>query len=150
MKIKDVIKNKKNNIVFRINLNKTLCEAVEVFTNHRIGSLIVENDGGHIEGIVTEKDILKVCRELEGDVSEQKVKNAMTPAEDLITVNEDDHIDKAMEIITENRIKHLPVFKDKHLIGLVSIGDLVKAMLDRSRKETQRLQDYISGDYPEE
>jgi CBS domain-containing protein len=74
----------------------------------------------------------------------------MTPAEDLITISESDPINKAMEIMTENRIKHLPVFKENKLVGLVSIGDLVKSMLEKSRQETKRLQDYISGDYPEE
>lgn len=150
MRIKDVLKQKKEKVVYRINTNKTLCNAAKIFTEHRIGSLIVENDDGTIAGIITEKDILKICRDRKGDVSQQLVKNAMTPFEELITVSENDPINKAMEIMTDNRIKHLPVFKENKLVGLVSIGDLVKSMLEKSRKETKRLQDYISGDYPEE
>lgn len=150
MKIKDVLKQKKDNNVYRINSNKTLCNAAKIFTDHRIGSLIVENDDEEIVGIITEKDILKICRDRKGDISQQLVQNAMTPADDLITISENDQINRAMSLMTDSRIKHLPVFKENRLVGMVSIGDLVKSMLDKSRKETKRLQDYISGDYPEE
>ncbi|MBS3741220.1 MAG: CBS domain-containing protein [Candidatus Cloacimonetes bacterium] len=150
MKIKDVLHNKKSNKIFRINKDKTLCEAMEIFAHHRIRSLIVENDKEEVVGIITEKDVLRVCEKVHGNVKGRKVKDAMTPADKMETINREEPIDKAMQIMTEKRVAHLPVFKDKVLVGIVSIGDLIKSLLDKSRKETKRLQDYIAGKYPKE
>jgi|SRR6056297_2578206 len=150
MNIKDVLHNKKSNKIFKINQAKTLCDAMGFFADHSIRSLIVEDHKAEVVGIVTEKDVLRVCKKVHGNVQGQKVKDAMTPADKMETINRDDPIDKAMHIMTEKRVAHLPVFKDKVLVGIVSIGDLIKSLLDKSRKETKRLQDYITGAYPKE
>lgn len=150
MKIKDVLKNKNSEKILSINSGETLCNAMGIFAENNVRSLIVENDKKEVMGIVTEKDVLLLCHKLDGDIKNQKVKKAMTPKDKMWTVRRDDSIDKAMQIMTDERVSHLPVFKDGNLVGLVSIGDLIKAMLDKSRKETKRLQDYLSGDYPKE
>lgn len=150
MKIKDVLRNKNNEEIFSINQNKTLCDAMGFFAEHRVRSLIVKNDQKKVVGIITEKDVLRVCHNLDGNIKNQKIEKAMTPRDKMWTMKRDDPIDKAMQIMTDERVAHLPVFKNEVLVGLVSIGDLIKAMLDKSRKETKRLQDYISGAYPEE
>ena len=74
----------------------------------------------------------------------------MTASEDLIMATPTDSVQYAMAMMTEHRIKHIPVFEEGHLAGLISIGDAVKAMLDQSAQQTRRLKDYITGAYPEE
>jgi len=73
----------------------------------------------------------------------------MTPANKLIVASLKDNIKYVMAMMTEHRIKHMPVMKKDRLVGHISIGDVIKALLDRSQQETKRLQDYISGKYPE-
>jgi len=150
MKIKDVLRNKNSDKILSIDQNKTLCDAMGFFAEHRVRSLIVEDEQKNVVGLVTEKDVLRVCHKLDGNIKDQKIEKAMTPKAKMWTIRRDDPIDKAMQIMTDERVAHLPVFKEDILVGLVSIGDLIKAMLDKSRKETKRLQDYISGAYPKE
>ncbi|RKY57939.1 MAG: hypothetical protein DRP96_09205 [Candidatus Neomarinimicrobiota bacterium] len=82
-------------------------------------------------------------------MAHKKVSEIMTPANKLIVASLKDNIKYVMAMMTEHRIKHMPVMKKDRLVGHISIGDVVKALLDRSQQETKRLQDYISGKYPE-
>jgi len=148
MKVADILKVKGTNVV-TVNTTDKVCDTMKLMTSHKIGSVIVKDEDGAIAGIMTERDVLRCHRE-EKDVTQKKVSEIMTPADKLIVASMTDSIQYVMAMMTEYRIKHMPVMKKGQLAGIVSIGDVVKALLDRSQQETKRLQDYIAGKYPEE
>lgn len=142
MKVKDIIKNKGPE-VFTISEEKTLWEALKILVNNNIGVLLVLNLDAKITGILSERDILREVYKNPETYRDKLVKEVMTS--NLIIVEPDDDIDYVESIMTENRIRHLPVVKEKILVGLISIGDIVKAQLSGSRYENKYLRDYISG-----
>ena len=146
MKIKDILKSKGYE-VFTINENEKVCEASHKLTEYKVGALMVTNDKGDISGILSERDILK-C-DLSTSLTDKIVKDIMTPAEKLIVATPDDDIKYAMNIMTEKRIKHLPVFSKDKMEGIISIGDVVKAQLDNSEFEAKTYLDYILGKLPQ-
>ena len=148
MKVADIL-NKKGNEVFSVKKTEMVCDTVKLMSKHKIGSIMVVDEQGAIAGILTERDVL-CCIQDATKVVHKVVSEIMTPADKLIVASLNDNIQYVMAMMTEHRIKHMPVMKEDQLVGLVSIGDVIKALLDRSQQETKRLQDYISGKYPEE
>jgi len=148
MKVADIL-SKKGSEVFSIKSTEMVCDAVKLMSAHKIGSVIAVNDQGEIAGILTERDVL-CCIQDAKKVVYKTVGEIMTPADKLVVASSDDNIQYVMAMMTEHRIKHMPVMKNDQLVGLISIGDVVKASLDQSRQQTKRLQDYIAGKYPEE
>jgi len=148
MKINEILKSKGHDVA-TINQNEKVCTAIKTFKNKRIGSLMVFDDSGKISGIITEHDIIR-CNPDEEDIFDKKISALMTPFSELIIVTPDDTVQYAMSIMTNERIKHLPVMNGDKLAGMMSIGDAVKSLLEQSQRETKRLQDYISGKYPAE
>lgn len=142
MKVRDILKNKGPE-VYTIGIEKQLRDAVEVLTRNNIGVLIVISDNAKIEGIISERDILKACYNNPDSFLDFKVKDFMTKK--LLIAEPDDDIDYVQKIMTENRIRHLPVLHNKILVGLISIGDVVKAQLSDKIYENKYLMDYISG-----
>ena len=147
MKVKDILKTKGRDVA-AIGSDAGLVQAMQTMSEKRIGSLMVL-DGGEVMGIITERDLLR-CYQTPGRVEDKKVSDFMTPADSLIVATPADSVQYAMAMMTEHRIKHIPVFEEGHLAGLISIGDAVKAMLDQSAQQTHRLKDYITGAYPKE
>lgn len=142
MKVKDIL-SKKGPQVFTIGDQKHLGEAIEVLVNNNIGSLIVLNENGKISGIVTERDVLRESHKSPGSFRESAVKDVMTKK--LIIVEPDDEMDYVESVMTNNRIRHLPVVKDGILVGMISIGDVVKNQLSEVRHNNKYLLDYIGG-----
>jgi len=148
MNIADIL-TEKGSAVVSIKKTEMVCDAMKLMTARKIGSVVVLDDNGGIAGILTERDVLR-CHLEEMDVTQKKVLEIMTPADKLIVASAKDSFQYVMAMMTDHRIKHMPVMKNDQLIGIISIGDVVKALLDRSQQETKRLQDYIAGKYPEE
>lgn len=148
MKVTDIL-NEKGTDVVSVKTTAMVCDAMKLMNSHKIGSVIVVEEDGAIAGIMTERDVM-CCHWEEKDVTQKKVSEIMTPADILIVASTTDHVQYVMAKMTEYRIKHMPIMKNDKLAGIVSIGDVVKALLDRSQQETKRLQDYIAGKYPEE
>jgi CBS domain-containing protein len=142
MKVKDILKNKGPE-VFTIGEEKFIRNAVEVLVKNNIGALLVLNDSGKIVGIITERDILRESYNNPDNYLNLSINQAMTKK--VIVVEPEDDIDYVESIITQNRIRHLPVVSNKILVGLISIGDLVKAQLSEARYENKYLMDYIGG-----
>ena len=123
----------------------TVYEAVDRMVRHNVGSLLV-GEGDEIHGIITERDYLREIV-LKGRTSrETPVKEVMTSR--VVCVGPDDTIEGCMAIMTEKRIRHLPVLEDGRLAGLISIGDVVKQLSMDQRAEIRYLTDYITGKYP--
>jgi CBS domain-containing protein len=123
MLLKEIL-SAKGSKVFTVSADATLSDVVQQLVEHNIGSLVV-CDGDVIVGIITERDILRAVREHRQDWAEVVVRARMTQR--LISGSPEDDINKIMGLMTELRIRHLPVLENQKLAGMVSIGDLVKA-----------------------
>lgn len=142
MKVKDILKEKGPE-VFTIGEDKPLDEAIKIMVVNKIGSLLALNSDAKIAGIVTERDVLRVTHSHPDNFRTLPVKDIMS--KNLIIVEPDDEIEYVEGIMTANRIRHLPVVKEHILIGIISIGDLVKNQLSQIRHENKYLRDYIEG-----
>jgi CBS domain-containing protein len=123
----------------------TVYEAVDRMVRHNVGSLLVV-EGDEIHGIITERDYLREIV-LKGRTSrETPVRDVMTTR--VVCVAPADSIEGCMAVMTEKRIRHLPVLEDGRLTGLISIGDVVKRLSMDQKAEIRYLTDYITGKYP--
>ena len=121
-----------------------LGDVVRTLGEHRIGALVVSGDGRVIEGIISERDIVGAASRSGAAALEASVGSVMST--DVITCSLGDGVDRLMSLMTDRRIRHLPVVDDHgHLAGIVSIGDVVKARLTELEHENRALADYISG-----
>ena len=145
MKVKEILKGKGAEVA-TVRLEETLYHAVKKLVEKNIGSLLVVDEKGAIAGIITERDILKQCDRGFQSLGETKVKEVMTKK--LIVASPDDDIDYVENIMTENRIRHLPIVSGEKLEGIISIGDLVNVQRAQCKVENRYLKVYISGDYP--
>ena len=136
----------KGNKVHSIGPDATLLDvAVRLVENH-CGSLIVCDPRmarGTVIGIVTERDLLRAAARNEGSLQNLHVRDYMTSA--LVTARPHDSIDDAMGIMTEHRIRHLPVMDGDELVGLISIGDVVKTQHHQTMQENHYLKSYIQS-----
>lgn len=152
MRIADILRRKGGGVV-TIESSSTVHDAIRVLNEHGIGSLVVLGADGDIEGIITERDVLRECGERcnrlisrpEGEETgcPALVEEVMT-REVIIGVPGDD-LDYVMGIMTKNRIRHLPILDDGRLAGIVSIGDVVNAHVVEKEYENRVLKEYIQG-----
>ena len=132
----------KGSEVMTITADSPLRQAVELLGNHRIGALPVM-DGDSVSGIISERDVIYCLNEHGAEVLDWPVSRAMSaPA---LTVSRDTDVLTALGLITLRRVRHLPVVEGGTLIGLVSIGDLVKFRIERIEQEANALRDYIQS-----
>ncbi|MBB6481257.1 CBS domain-containing protein [Spirochaeta isovalerica] len=145
MTISEILKQKKS-AIYTVTDKATVREAVIIMNEKKIGSLIVENEKKEVAGIITERDILsKVCPR--DDSWQKSVIEVMTPREELIIGMTDDTVSYVMNIMTDKRIRHLPVFEKDKLVGVVSIGDVVKNVMELSETEAKLLREHIMNPY---
>ncbi len=121
----------------------SIAEVVDILASKKVGALVVSSDGTTIEGIISERDIVKALAAEHNDAMSQKVSEIMTA--DVICCDPDSTIDELMTQMTQGRFRHMPVLSGTTLVGIVSIGDIVNARLDELETERQQLTDYISG-----
>jgi CBS domain-containing protein len=140
MTIRDILRGKGTEVA-TISPEATIHDAMTALVNRRIGSLVVTDDQGKLAGIITERDILRECTTRSEQVKVTKVQEVMTT--DLIIGVPDDEVGYVMGIMTQNRIRHLPVMVGERIEGLISIGDVVKAQLEETEFENRYLKDYI-------
>lgn len=142
MKVKDILKQKGPE-VFTIGDEKTLADAVKILAANNIGVLLVLNSEAKIVGIISERDIIRTLAKDPEHCLSKKVKEVMT--QQVIVVEPEDDLEYVEKVMTQNRCRHVPVINNKVLVGLISIGDIVKSMLKESEIENKYLKDYISG-----
>lgn len=139
------ILNVKGTEVFHTGPDNTVYEAIEKMADKDIGALLVM-EGENMRGIITERDYRnKVI--LKGRTSKTTpVKEIMST--DLYTVKPSDTVETCMALMTDRKFRHLPVLEDGKVVGVISIGDLVKAVITKQKVEIHNLRDYITGTYP--
>lgn len=138
---KDIIQYK-GSTVWSVGPNDTVLHALGVMADHEIGAVIVL-DGDRLLGILTERDYARKVVLAGRSSKESPVADVMTQA--VICVPPERTIDECLALMTEKRVRHLPVFDHKQLVGMVSIGDLVRATIAEQEHVIEQLQHYIAG-----
>ena len=141
MRIRDIL-DAKGRQVTTTSPDGTVLDAMKVLNEYNIGAVIVV-EGESIQGILSERDVLRLGAGGPDRLSEATVRETMT--RDVIVGLLDDEVHDAMGVMTKNRIRHLPIVVDGSLVGIVSIGDLVNACWLEAADENQHLKDYIQG-----
>ena len=141
MKLKDIVLAK-GATVFSIHPEGSVKDAIDMLVQYNIGALLVLDEGRPV-GIFSERDTLRVVGASPDRLAEIHIADVMT--RDLIICQLDDEVDDAMTVMTEKRIRHLPVLSDDHVAGMVSIGDLVKSQHEEKAVTIRYLKDYITG-----
>ncbi|MGN6649776.1 CBS domain-containing protein [Trinickia sp.] len=130
--------------VITIDIDAPVYDAVKMMAEHHIGALIVtEGPEGKIAGIITERDYARKIVLLDRSSKSTRVGEIMT--RQVLHVRMSDTTEDCMALMTEHRMRHLPVIDDGRLVGMVSIGDLVKAIISEQEFTIQQLEHYISG-----
>jgi CBS domain-containing protein len=119
----------------------TLAEATKILADHKIGALLVTGAGGRITGIVSERDIVRALAEFGGGALQLPLTEVMTRK--VVTCAPGDTVSVLMERMTAGKFRHLPVMDDGDLVGIISIGDVVKYRLTELQFEQDAMRDYI-------
>jgi CBS domain-containing protein len=148
MKVEKILEGKGSE-VFSVHIEAIVSDALNILNEKNIGALMVFDSVRNIQGIVTERDIMRRCYHSQTNVKGLAIKDVMTPREKLIVARADDDINDLMAAMTQNRVRHIPVV-DEHdkVMGMVSIGDIIKAMLKDKEYQIRHLKDYIESKYP--
>jgi CBS domain-containing protein len=141
MKIHDMLARKGRN-VHTVSPQQTVAQAIRLLVNHGIGSLVVM-ESGEIRGIITERDVLRLVDRTAEALGEVRVEEAMT-RELIVAVPEDD-VNHVMDVMTQNRVRHLPVVEGGRLHGIISIGDVVNELRRDAEEENRHLKSYVQG-----
>ena len=141
MRIKDVLSTKGTNVI-AIGPDEAVLTAVRVLSEHRIGAVVVRR-GERMVGILSERDVLNLAADDPTRLESATVAEVMTG--DVIVGSPDDELNQVMNVMTENRIRHLPIVTGGALVGIVSIGDVVNAVRRSVEHENRHLMDYIHG-----
>ena len=141
MNVSTILKDKGRNII-TAGPEVTLLEITKMLARHKIGCIVVTDEDDQIAGIVSERDIVRTIASNGQKALEQPVSICMTKK--VVTCRESDTIDQLMSEMTTGRFRHLPVVEEHVLIGLISIGDVVKLRIAEAEMEAAAMRDYIA------
>jgi CBS domain-containing protein len=144
MSLVSEILDHKGAMVLSVDTNETVLDAISLMAQVNIGAVLVQNNDT-IAGIFTERDYLQKIALKSLSSQETRVGDVMTTP--VISADPGDSVQQCMETMTTCHCRHLPVVEDGKLLGIVSIGDLVKKMLDEKEHEVEKLSQYITGTY---
>ena len=135
----------KGSAVWSIAPNSMVFDAIQLMADKNVGALPVV-DNGQLVGMISERDYTRKVALKGRSSKDTPVREIMTP--ELVTVNVTETISECMRVMTDSRIRHLPVMEGKKMVGLVSIGDLVRGIISTQTATIEALEKYITGDYP--
>jgi CBS domain-containing protein len=142
MKNVNAVLHGKSAQVYSLSTEASVLDAIRMMAEHRIGSvLVIEN--GKLTGIVTERDYARKVILLGRSSGETPIADIMSSP--VVSVKPTDTVSHCMALMTDNKFRHLPVCDGDELLGLISIGDLVKAVIEQQQEEISQLQHYIAG-----
>jgi len=133
----------KGSRVASVTSDVTVGTVVAELVRHRVGALVVSPGDGTIEGIVSERDVVRHLSEVRSDLLDQPVTAIMSS--DVRVCAPGDDVRSIMNLMTEHRIRHVPVVEDGRLSGIISIGDVVKSRIDELEKDRNELMEYITA-----
>jgi CBS domain-containing protein len=133
----------KGTLTVTIDSRATIGEVVADLARHRVGALIVSSDGIRIDGIVSERDIVQRLSVLRTELLDEPVSSIMSTS--VRVCRPADDVESIMNLMTEHRIRHVPVVEDGRLCGIISIGDVVKSRIQELEKDRNELMEYITA-----
>jgi len=142
MRVREILSAKSIGQVFTIRPDATVAELLTTLADLNIGALVVSSDGSHMEGIVSERDIVRKLRDFD-ESANVTVGEIMTT--DVRVCEPDDTLDELMGLMTDHRVRHVPVLDGDVLVGVLSIGDAVKSRMDQLEFERDQLTHYLHG-----
>jgi CBS domain-containing protein len=142
MRISDLLRQK-GNLVVSVKPEQSVTELLDLLAEHGVGALIVSADGTTVDGIVSERDVVRRLQKFGPDLLGAPVRDIMTAQVHSCPPETD--LDELMRVMTEGRFRHVPVIDDGRLVGIVSIGDVVKHRIDDLQSERDQLTAYITG-----
>ncbi len=142
MQVKHILREKGREVV-TIAADATLSEAASLLARKRIGAAVVRDRDGTIAGILSERDIVRAVADASVNALAQSVATRMTRV--VTTCREIDTIEELMELMTRRRFRHVPVVEDEQLVGIISIGDVVKTRIAETVREAESLREYIAA-----
>ena len=143
MLVSQILKSKPDATIITISPDALVSEAVALLTAHRIGAVIVSPDGVQAAGILSERDIVRALGRSGPDCLAGPVKGLMTAQ--LVVCARGDLTDAVLQKMTDGRFRHMPVMEDGRMVGLISIGDVVKMRLEELGAEKDALEGMIKG-----
>jgi CBS domain-containing protein len=141
MKISDVLRTK-GSAVITVAPHETVASLLALLAQHNIGAVVVSTDGASVDGIVSERDVVRQLHIRGAALLESPVSSIMTSK--VLLCSPDDDLTDIAALMTANRFRHLPVVVDSHLAAIVSIGDIVKARMDQLASERDLYEAYIT------
>jgi CBS domain-containing protein len=142
MYVSDVLSNKGTGTVVS-GENVDVTTAVKIMCDNHVGAILITDPKGKVSGVLTERDILRRYAEFGDKLGSMPVSRIMSP--NVITTGPDARIQEILEIMTNRRFRHMPVLEAGKLVGVVSMGDMVKAMLEEKTQEAESLKQYITS-----
>ena len=138
------ILNEKSSSVYYVDASATVAESVGLMNREKIGSVMVIKNGQYV-GIFTERDVLN--RVISAKLNPEKTRVEKVMTSDFISVQENSTLRETMHIMTNKRVRHLPVFEEEKLVGMISIGDVTRKLLEINQNEAASLRQYLFTEY---
>lgn len=138
------ILNEKSSSVYYVDASATVSESVGLMNREKIGSVMVIKNGQYV-GIFTERDVLN--RVISAKLNPEKTRVEKVMTSDFVSVQENSTLRETMHIMTNKRVRHLPVFEEEKLVGMISIGDVTRKLLEINQNEAASLRQYLFTEY---
>ncbi|MEX6633688.1 CBS domain-containing protein [Hyphococcus lacteus] len=142
MKVEQILQLKGTDI-YSVEPDAKIAEAVTILNEKNIGAVLVREQNGNVVGILSERDIVRRLGSRGAEALSMGVSECMTS--NIYTCSVDASVDELMGMMTEKRIRHLPVTRDGNIVGVVSIGDVVKRKIEEAEQEAAALKEYIAS-----
>jgi CBS domain-containing protein len=141
MRVADVLRTKGSEVA-TVPPKVSVTGLLDDLARHNVGALVVVNDAGAVVGIVSERDVVRRLNERGAELLTVPVEQIMTSP--VVTCEPNEAVNRLAEIMTERRIRHMPVVEDGRLVGIVSIGDVVKSRIQQLESDREQLESYIA------
>ena len=142
MQVRDLLRHKGRGVA-TVSPAVTVADLLSRLAENNVGAMVVTSESGSVRGIVSERDVVRALHRKGSDLLTEPVSSIMTSS--VTTATPDDSVESLARIMTESRIRHLPVLEDGRLAGIVSIGDVVKNRIDQLESERESLIGYIQS-----
>ena len=140
---RDLIKNKGVSQILSISPDASVLDAIKLMAEHNVGALLVEAVADKVQGILTERDVILKVDARDRNASDMKVREAMTGK--VLYVESTQSVEECMELMNAKGIRHLPVYENGDLLGLISIRDVLREVIAEQKTMISHLENYISG-----
>ncbi|MEL6618983.1 MAG: CBS domain-containing protein [Pseudomonadota bacterium] len=143
MLVHQILKSKSDDAVVTVRPGTKIADAVKMLAERRIGTVVISGDGQTADGILSERDIVRELAKRGGSMLQDAVEKYMTV--ELVTCGREDKADEVLQKMTDGRFRHMPVVEGEQLVGLITLGDVVKARLSELAMEKDALEGMIMG-----